>query len=97
MAVIFFKMKAKNLIKVFTTSVLLIILAIFVTAANAETIEISGNGSGSNNSIQLNQNNSININQSNSADVSKSVNINSNTGGIPLMAALEMAVLRLET
>ncbi|OGH16895.1 MAG: hypothetical protein A3C30_04455 [Candidatus Levybacteria bacterium RIFCSPHIGHO2_02_FULL_40_18] len=74
-------MKAKNLIKVFTTSVLLIILAIFVTAANAETIEISGNGSGSNNSIQLNQNNSININQSNSADVSNSVNINSNTGG----------------
>src|SRR3990167_7994335 len=74
-------MKMKNLTRTFITSALLIILVVFTAGAYAETLEISGNASNSNNSIQLNQNNSTNVNQSNSADVNNNVNINSNTGG----------------
>ena len=77
----FNKMETKNIIRTFITSALLIILVVFAAGVYAETLEISGNASNSNSSIQLNQNNSVNINQSNSADVNNSVNIKSNTGG----------------
>lgn len=78
---LFTNMQAGNLIRTIITSALLIILVVGGATASAETLEISGNASNSNNSIQLNQNNSNNVNQSNSADVNNSVNINSNTGG----------------
>jgi len=74
-------MHAINLIRTIITSALLLVLVVFAAGAYAETLDISGNASNSNNSIQLNQNNPTNVNQSNSADVNNNVNINSNTGG----------------
>lgn len=74
-------MNIRDLIKTFIIPFLLISVILFAARAYAETLEISGNGSNSNNSVQLNQTNSTKINQSNSADVNNSVNIDSNTGG----------------
>ena len=71
----------KNLVRTFITSALLFILVVFAAGAYAETLEISGNASNSNNSIQLNLNNSTNVNQSNNANINNDVNVNSNTGG----------------
>lgn len=74
-------MNKKNKFYGSAISLSVLALAVLVTQVNAETLQISGNGADSNNSIQLNQNNNTSVNQTNQANVNNDVNITSNTGG----------------
>ena len=56
------------------------ILSVSAPAFAATTIEISGNGAGSNNSVQNTQVNTTTVNQTNSANVNNTVTSNANTG-----------------
>lgn len=74
-------MATKTIIKSFIISTFLIFLVLIAGRVYSQSLEISGNASGSNNSININQTESNTVNQSNSADVENSVNATSDTGG----------------
>ena len=74
-------MSGKTIIKSFIISTFFVYVVLIAGKVYSETIDISGNASDSNNSININQKNSNTVNQSNSADVNNSVNATSDTGG----------------
>jgi len=74
-------MRTKFFIKSFIISTLFIYAVLIAGKVYSDNLEISGNASGSNNSININQNESNTVNQSNSADVDNNVNATSDTGG----------------
>ena len=49
-------------------------------AAIADEITVSGNGEGSNSSVNVNSNNSTNVNQTNDAQVDNDVAVDADTG-----------------
>lgn len=53
----------------------------FATPLLATTVEISGNGSDSDNTVAVTQTNQTNVSQNNTANISNNVDVNSNTGG----------------
>lgn len=74
-------MGIKTIIKSFIISTLFIYVILIAERVYSDSLEISGNASGSNNSININQTESNTVNQSNSADVNNNVNATSDTGG----------------
>lgn len=56
------------------------VLNVATPALAGNTIEISGNGTDSDNKAVVNQNNNTTVTQSNVADINNNVNVNSNTG-----------------
>lgn len=70
---------AYKLTTAITTAALL--ASSFAGAASAQVVEISGNGSNSNNYVNLTQNTTVNIDQSNNTDVNVTVSSKANTGG----------------
>jgi len=74
-------MTTRTVIKSFIISTLFIYLILIAGKVYSDNLEISGNASGSNNSININQNESNTVNQSNSADVNNDVNASADTGG----------------
>lgn len=68
--------------KIFVTllTILSAIVLVFSNRVSAETIDVSGNGAGSSNSVNVNQSNSTNTTQNNNANISNNVNANCNTG-----------------
>lgn len=80
-AVVFLSMGTKTIIKSFIISIFLIFLILIAGRVYSESLDVSGNASGSNNSININQSNSNTVNQSNSANVDNNANATSDTGG----------------
>ncbi len=74
-------MRIKTVIKSFIISSLFFYVVLIAGKVYSETFDISGNASGSNNSIDINQSNPNTVNQSNSANVNNNANANSDTGG----------------
>ena len=74
-------MATKTIIKSFIISTFLIFLVLIAGKVYSQNLEISGNASDSNNSININQSNSNTVNQSNSANVNNNANATSDTGG----------------
>ncbi len=58
-----------------------VVLSMATPAFADTTIQISGNGSGSNNAVQAVQSNSTTVSQSNTANVNNNITTNANTGG----------------
>jgi len=52
-----------------------------LTNVLAVAVDVSGNGAGSNNTVNYTQQNNQNVNQNNQSNVSNNVNANCNTGG----------------
>mgnify|MGYP001614207366 CR=1 FL=1 len=71
----------KTIIKSLIVSFFLIFLVLIAGRVYSQSLEVSGNASGSNNSININQSNSNTVNQSNSANVNNNANATSDTGG----------------
>lgn len=69
----------KQIFSVMTAGAL--VLSVSAPAFAGTTIEISGNGAGSDNSTQVVQNNSTSVTQNNDAHVDNHVDSNANTGG----------------
>src|SRR3990170_6827749 len=74
-------MNTKVIIKSFIISTFLIFLVLTAGRVYGQSLEVSGNASGSKSSIDIKQKDSKTINQSNSADVDNNVNASSDTGG----------------
>ena len=54
---------------------------LFITSIHAVELNISGNGAGSDNSVNINSSNTTSVNQSNQGSVNNDVNAGANTGG----------------
>src|SRR3990167_7594248 len=57
-----------------------LVVSSFATPLLATTVEISGNGSDSDNTVSVEQTNKTEVNQNNTANISNNVNVSSNTG-----------------
>jgi hypothetical protein len=65
----------------FVTAIAVLILAVAAVGnVFAETYGIIGNGSGSNNTVDVSQQNNTTVNQNNNANINNNVNVNCNTG-----------------
>lgn len=72
------KVKVNHILAV---TFLIVSLLLFVTAVRAETLNVSGNGAGSNNELNVSSNSNTHTQQNNTVNVTNNINSSANTGG----------------